>query len=95
MADPTNGMKRRWLPIVTETIVIILLLAGFIYGAVTTSTGRGACAPTAVRREGDGDDGEGGAVVRGNGAGGTACALTKGATAFTVSLDATFLYTVH
>ena len=78
--------KHRLLPMITESIVIAVLLASFIYGAVSTSTGMGACAPVeAEEEEGDGDD-AGGEVVAGNsGNAGTACALTKGATGLTVS----------
>lgn len=73
--------KRRVIPVTTETIVIIILLAGFIYGAVATSTGRDACSGLGRREVGDGDDQEGNAA-RGSG---TACSLTKASTAFTVS----------
>lgn len=72
---------------ITESIVIAVLLASFIYGAVSTSTSTGACAPVeAEEEEGDGDDAGGGETVAGNsGNAGTACALTKGATGLTVS----------
>lgn len=79
--------KHRLLPMITESVVIAVLLASFIYGAVSTSTSMGACAPVeAEEEEGDGDDTGGGEVVAGNsGNAGTACALTKGATGLTVS----------
>jgi hypothetical protein len=69
------------IPVTTETIVIIILLAGFIYGAVATSTGRDACSGLGRREGGDGDE-QGGNAARGSG---TACSLTKASTAFTVS----------
>jgi hypothetical protein len=71
---------------ITESVVIAILLAAFIYGAVSTSTSMGACERVEVE-EGDGDDAEEGETVAGNGGrAGTACALTKGATGLTVSL---------
>jgi hypothetical protein len=70
----------------TETLVIIILLAGFIYGAVATSTGRDACQPAVVTggNEEDGDDAGTGTPVVVTGGSSRACALTKGATGMTV-----------
>lgn len=90
--------KHRLIPLTTESLVILILLAAFIYGAVTTSTGRGGCSSgttTTVGGEGDGDGeeggegegNEGGVVLVGRPGSGKACALTKAATAFTVSLS--------
>ena len=80
-------MKRRFLPAATESVVVALLLAALIYGAVSTATGRGACEPIiAEEEEGDGDDANqgmnGNSVMQEN----KACALTKASTGMTVSL---------
>ena len=75
-------MRRRFVPVVIESAVIVILLAGFIHTAVTTANGTGVCAPADEGNDGgesgDGDD-------AGNDAN-RACSLTKGATGMTVSV---------
>lgn len=78
-------MKRRFVPVVTESVVISLLLAALIYGAVTSATSSGACSPLVAEEEGDGDDAEDGSDGGGVGASNRACALTKASTGMTVS----------
>jgi hypothetical protein len=79
-------MKRRFLPVATESFVIALLLAALIYGAVNSATGRGACQPAlSSEEEGDGDDAGEGSTVVSVGSSGRACALTKASTGVTVS----------
>jgi hypothetical protein len=80
-------MKRRFLPTITESIVVALLLAALIYGAVSTARGTGACAPNIPEEEeGDGDDANQGTNNNGSVASSNrACALTKASTGMTVS----------
>jgi len=82
-------MKRRFLPVLTDSIVVALLLAALIYGAVSTARGTGACSPNIAEEEvGDGDDANQGAnnnagsIASGN----RACALTKASTGMTVNV---------
>jgi len=79
-------MKRRFLPTVTESIVVALLLAALIYGAVSTANGTGACQPNIPEEEeGDGDDANQGTSNVDIASGNRACALTKASTGMTVS----------
>ena len=81
-------MKRRFLPALTESIVVALLLAALIYGAVSSANGTGACQPniSEEEEEGDGDDAGQGTNNVDIASGNRACALTKASTGMTVSL---------
>jgi hypothetical protein len=80
-------MKRRFLPTITESIVVALLLAALIYGAVSSANGTGACQPNIPEEEeeGDGDDAGQGTSNVDIASGNRACALTKASTGMTVS----------
>jgi hypothetical protein len=80
-------MKRRFLPTITESVVIALLLAALIYGAVSSANGTGACQPNVPEEEeeGDGDDAGQGTTNVDVASGNRACALTKASTGMTVS----------
>jgi hypothetical protein len=80
-------MKRRFLPTITESVVIALLLAALIYGAVSSANGTGACQPNIPEEEeeGDGDDAGQGTTNVDVASGNRACALTKASTGMTVS----------
>lgn len=81
-------MKRRFLPTVTESVVVALLLAALIYGAVSSANGTGACRPNIPEEEeeeGDGDDAGQGTSNVDIASGNRACALTKASTGMTVS----------
>lgn len=90
-----DGMKRRFLPVATDSVVIALLLAALIYGAVTSATSTGACRPNAVEvEEGDGDDANEGSTSGTSFANNRACALTKASTGMTVSREVRTIYQV-
>ena len=80
-------MKRRFLPTITESVVVALLLAALIYGAVSSANGTGACQPNIPEEEeeGDGDDAGQGTNNVDIASGNRACALTKASTGMTVS----------
>jgi hypothetical protein len=80
-------MKRRFLPTITESVVVALLLAALIYGAVSSANGTGACQPNIPEEEeeGDGDDAGQGTTNVDVASGNRACALTKASTGMTVS----------
>jgi len=81
-------MKRRFLPALTESIVVALLLAALIYGAVSSANGTGACQPNTPddEEEGDGDDAGQGTSNADIASGNRACTLTKASTGMTVSV---------
>lgn len=85
-----NAHRHRFIPIVIEVIVICLLLAAFVYGAVETSRGRGACGSVGGGDGDDGDDDEDGGTANGS-----ACRLTKAASAFGAGTWASFVASAY